>query len=99
MTLRIQKSDEAQRVVFRLIGRIQAEHVPELQAVFGYHVADHNLILDVKDVKLVDREVVRFLAQLETEGVGLRNCSAFIREWISQERSEEQRATAEQQQL
>ena len=87
MTLRIQTCDEEHRVVFRLIGRIQAEQVPELEALWT-SATDHNLLLDLKDVKLVDRDAVRFLARIEAEGAKLRNCSAFIRQWISQERNE-----------
>jgi anti-anti-sigma regulatory factor len=96
MTLRIQKSDDDQRVVFRLIGRIQAEQIPELKTVLCTTPADH-LILDLKDVKLVDREAVRFLAQLEADGAEFKTCSAFIRQWISQERNEMRRAVRAQQ--
>ena len=95
MTLRIQKSDEHNRVVLNLIGRIQANQVAELEALLKSET-DHNLVLDLKDVKLVDRDAVRFLARSEAEGAKLRNCSAFIREWISQERNEMQRVKAEQ---
>jgi anti-anti-sigma regulatory factor len=95
MTLRIQKSDEHNRVVLTLVGRIQANQVSELEALLGSET-DHNLVLDLKDVKLVDRDAVRFLARSEAEGAKLRNCSAFIREWISQERNEMQRVKAEQ---
>ena len=95
MTLRIQRSDEYNRVVLNLIGRIQANQVAELEALLRSE-ADHNLVLDLKDVKLVDRDAVRFLARSEAEGAKLRNCSAFIREWISQERNEMQRVKAEQ---
>jgi anti-anti-sigma regulatory factor len=98
MTLRIQKSDEHNRVVLTLIGRIQADQVPELQALLKSGT-DHNVVLDLKEIKLVDRDAVRFLAQREAEGTKLRNCSGFIREWISQERNELQRAEAEQRQL
>ena len=38
--------------------------------------------LDLEEVTLVDREAVRFLATLDARGVVLRNCPAFIREWI-----------------
>jgi hypothetical protein len=48
---------------------------------------NHNLVLDLKEVKLVDRDAVRFLAEIEAQGARLRNCSAFVREWISRERS------------
>ena len=45
------------------------------------------IILDLEQVRLVDRDAVLFLALSETTGVKLRNCSAFIREWITQEKS------------
>jgi hypothetical protein len=38
-------------------------------------------------VKLVDRDAVRFLGEIEAQGARLRNCSAYVREWISRERS------------
>jgi anti-anti-sigma regulatory factor len=86
MTLRIDISDERDRVVFTLTGRIQAEQVSELQGLLKSDLPDHSLVLDLKEVKLVDRDVVRFLAEIETQGTRLRNCSAFVREWISRER-------------
>lgn len=98
MTLRIDISDERERVVFTLTGRIQAEQVSELQALLESELPNHTLVLDLKDVKLVDRDAVRFLAQLEEKGARLRNCSPFIREWISQERNRMQCGPAEEQQ-
>ena len=86
MTLRIDISDERERVVFTLTGRIQAEQVSELQTLLKSDLPDHNLVLDLKEVKLVDRDAVLFLADIEAQGARLRNCSAFIREWISRER-------------
>jgi anti-anti-sigma regulatory factor len=92
MTLRIDIADENERIVFTLTGRIQAEQVSELQTLVRSEVPRHNLILDLTEVKLVDRDAVRFLAQIEAQGARLRNCSAFVREWISRERNEEKRA-------
>ena len=68
MTLRIQKSVESEFVVFRLIGRIQGDQVPALRALFKSEVPGQNVALDLKEVKLVDRDAVRFLAQVEAEG-------------------------------
>ena len=86
MTLRIDISDERDRVVFTLTGRIQAEQLSELQALVKSDLPGHRLVLDLKEVKLVDRDAVRFLAEIEAEGARLRNCSAYVREWISRER-------------
>lgn len=91
MTLRIERLDDRTSVVFTLTGRIQAEQLPELQELLSSQPAA-KLVLDLKEVKLVDRDAVRFLANSEVEGAKLRNCSAFIRAWISQERNEMERA-------
>ena len=46
------------------------------------------LAIDLKNVDLVDREAVKFLAQRELNGTILRNCPPYIREWITRERIE-----------
>ena len=98
MTLRIQRSDEHEWVVLTLSGRIQADQVPELKALLS-SAPDPKLVLDLRDVKLVDRAAVRFLAEIEAEGAKLRNCSAFVRAWISQEQRATRNGEAEHQQL
>ena len=87
MTLRIQRSVDRGRVVFTLTGRIQAEQVPELFALIGSESSADGIVLDLEQVKLVDRDAILFLAQSEARGAELRNCSAFIRKWIDQERN------------
>lgn len=44
--------------------------------------------IDLKDVLLVDREAVKFLARRDSKAVELRNCPAYIREWIKRERTD-----------
>ena len=87
MTLRIQRSVELELVVFTLTGRIQAEQVPDLLALLRSEPSTHRIILDLKQTKLVDRDAVLFLALSEALGAELRNCSAYIRQWITQERN------------
>jgi len=43
--------------------------------------------IDLKDVLLADREAVKLLARCESNAVELRNCPAYIREWIKRERT------------
>lgn len=86
MTLRIQKSDEREQVVFRLSGRIQADQIQELRTLLRAEAPNHTVVLDLHGVRLVDRDAVCFLAWIEAQGARLRNCPAFIRAWISQER-------------
>jgi predicted metal-binding protein len=70
--------------VFALSGRMNAEEVAELKALFD---ADYrNIILDLRDVRLADRDAVRFLRGCEADGMKLENCPAYIREWIDREK-------------
>lgn len=87
MTLRIHRSVEHRVVVFTLTGRIQTEEVPELLALLGSESPHEEIVLDLENVKLVDRGAVLFLAKSESEGAQLRNCSGFIRKWITQEKN------------
>ena len=59
----------------------------ELQKLLEFEASDHNLVLDLKEVKLVDRGVVSFLANCESKGVNIASCPAYIREWIEGEAS------------
>lgn len=86
MTLRIQRSTEADWVVFTLSGRISPEHIETLQSLFALEVAA-GFILDLIEVKLIDRDAVKILARWEATGIRLRNCPPFIREWIARERA------------
>ena len=95
MTLRIQRSVEPRLVVLTLTGRIQADHVPDLEALLKSESSDHDIVLDLRHVRLVDRDAVQFLAGCEAGGTELRNCSAYIREWITQEKNVMQRRQAE----
>jgi hypothetical protein len=95
MTLRIQRSVEPRSVVFILTGRIQADQVPDLGALLQSESSDREIVLDLRNVRLVDRDAVHFLARSEGAGTELRNCSAYIREWITQEKNAMQRSEIE----
>jgi hypothetical protein len=83
--LRIQRSANGDIVVFNLSGRIRVEYLAEMQRVFGFEGQQHCVVLDLKEVKLVDRDVVKFLAHCEAQGTTLKNCPLYIREWIRRE--------------
>ena len=86
MTLKIQRSAEGEGVVFTLSGRIKMDEVVELQKLFEAEGQDHHIVLDLKEVKLVDQDAVRFLARCEANGTKLKDCPGYIREWIVRER-------------
>jgi anti-anti-sigma regulatory factor len=70
-------------VVFALIGRIDKEHIAELEALIGAEGKDRRIILDLKDMTLTGEDGIVFLARCEGEGIVLVNCDPYIREWIA----------------
>jgi predicted metal-binding protein len=63
---------------------MEAEHVPELEELFDRNY--RNIILDLRDVRLADRDAVRFLRGCEANGMKIENCPAYVREWMDRER-------------
>ena len=84
--LRIQRSAQDGSIVFNLSGRIETDNIGELQNVLGLEPEKKRLVLDLKEITLVDRDAVRFLGSCEVEKMKLKNCPGYIREWITRER-------------
>ena len=71
-------------VVFRVSGRIDRAYVEVLQELIeNEKTAEARLSLDLKEVTVVSLEAVKALNVSETSGIELRNCPAYVREWIS----------------
>src|ERR1700680_5082817 len=87
--LKIQRFSNA-NVVFSLSGRIEMDDVAELQRLFNLEAVGQDIALDLRDVTLIDRDAVRFLAHCKAENVTLDNCPAYIREWIDTEKGRKQ---------
>ena len=75
-------------VVLTLSGRLDTDSVSELSAQLAAEKAGRAVVLDLKDVVLVDRDTVRFLRAREHDGISLRNCPAYIRAWIAREQGQ-----------
>lgn len=84
MTLRIETASDGYTATLRLIGRVESEYLNELQAQL--RGLRPRLILDLNEVTLVDVGVVRFLVACAIEGIELRQCPPYIREWMDRER-------------
>jgi hypothetical protein len=84
--LKIQRSGNG-RVVFTLSGRIEAEDVEELQRLLALETTGQQLVLDLRNVTLVNQDVVTFLASCEADSITIENCPAYIREWIERGKS------------
>ena len=84
--IRIETLVRRHQVTFAVIGRIESNDLPELKRLIESH--DPPVILDLKGVRLVDRDGVTFLANFETDNGRITNCPPYIREWIRRERAE-----------
>jgi len=82
--LKIQRSTNGD-VVFTVSGRLEADNLNELSVLLVAEPAGRTVVLDLRDVVLVDRDTVRFLRARERGGIALRNCPAYIREWIARD--------------
>lgn len=85
MTCRIDRlATEDDGVILRVSGRCVGGALDVLRDALaeGHGVRT----IDLKDLRQVDRDAVRLLAISETSGIELKNCPAFIQEWIARER-------------
>src|ERR1700683_3561537 len=79
--LNIVRSATPAFVLFTLSGHIDAEHAAELPLAFDGEALP--IVLDLREVKRVDREVVADLARWNADGIKFENCPAYLREWIA----------------
>ena len=80
--LKIQRSSNGQ-VVIKLSGRMDAENIGELETLVRKEADDRRIVLDLRDLTLVDQDAVNFLKRCEEDNITLKNCPAYIREWIT----------------
>lgn len=84
--LKIQRLANGQ-VVYILSGRMDAEQAGGLDKLIGDESEGIKIVVDLRDLTLVDRDAVRFLERCEAGGITVRNSPAYIRLWIDRERS------------
>ena len=83
MSFKIEKQYDGRETTIRLIGRMQAQHLPELQLMIEH--SEPRIVLDLGELALVDVEAVRFLGSCRQNRMLLRHCSRYIRDWIAKE--------------
>jgi len=86
MTFRIETEVRGRSTVFILSGRIETRAIAELKRLFEVRTDYRDIVLDLKDVSLVSRDVMGFLSRCEADGVKLENCTPYIREWMEREK-------------
>ena len=86
MPCRIERFDSREGpAVLVVSGRLQGQHVPTLRDLLQREIGV--VAIDLTDVLLVDREAVTLLSLSERKGIELRNCPAYVREWVTREKA------------
>jgi anti-anti-sigma regulatory factor len=83
--LRIQKESNGQ-VVLKISGRLHGEDLSVLKALIESDETDRRIVLDLRELTLVDHEAVGFLRECDSDGIELKNCPPYVCEWISRQR-------------
>jgi hypothetical protein len=86
MTFRIETEARGRFAVFTLSGRIEKPAMAVLRRLFELQTDRRAIVLDLKDVAVVDRDVMRFFARCEAGGVKLENPDLYIRERMEREK-------------
>jgi hypothetical protein len=85
MTLKIKRIASKRKTRICLSGQLRSENVGQVKSEVERDGPP--VTLDLKELDLVDIDVVRFLNECESAGVQILRCSPYIREWMLQERS------------
>jgi anti-anti-sigma regulatory factor len=82
--LRVRRSSNGE-VLFALSGRIDSEHVTELESLIRAEGSGLPIVIDLKDVTLAGEDGIIFLAHCEAGNITLVNCPPYIRKWITKQ--------------
>jgi hypothetical protein len=86
MAFRIETAARGRFSVFIVSGRIEAQAIAELRRLFDLQTDYRDIVVDLRDVSLVDREAMRFFVRCEADGMTLENCTPYIREWMERDK-------------
>ena len=84
--LKIQRSANGVTVI-ALSGRMEKEHIVELEKLLEAEPPGRPIVLDLKHLTLAGQSEIDFFAQCEGRGVALANCAPYIREWVTNQRN------------
>jgi hypothetical protein len=83
--LRIQRSENGE-VVFTLSGQMDENDIAELETLVKSETNGRHVVLDLRNLTLVGRDAISFLERCEADGIALKNCAGYVREWITRQR-------------
>ena len=84
MTCRIDRRWTEEGLLLCVSGRLASEDLEVVRAALDRR---HVVAIELSEVELVDRDAVKLLEKAESEGIELKSCPAYIREWITNERT------------
>ena len=74
-------------VVLQISGRIDDPDVEIVRELIESEMTSKSTVaLDLRNVTLISRAAIKLLSTVEEKGIELRNCPAYIREWVSREK-------------
>jgi hypothetical protein len=83
MTYRIDRFPTSQGLVLHISGRITRDDLDILRnALEGGNI----VAVELAELELIDSDAMKLLAINEANGIELRHCPPYIREWITRER-------------
>ena len=65
------------------------EPIAELEALINSEANGRRIVLDLKNLTLVNENAITFLVGCVANSITLKNCPAYVREWINAQRREE----------
>ena len=85
---KIERSENGVTVI-ALSGRMENEHIDELEKILQAERPGRRIVLDLRHLTLVGSNEIDFFAECEVHGIMLANCAPYIREWITNRRNQE----------
>ncbi len=89
MPYRIDRVSTEQGLILSISGRLAAEDLELIRmALDGRRL----VAIELAEVELVSNDAVQLLVRAEAEGIELRSCPVYIREWITNEQESSHRS-------
>jgi hypothetical protein len=83
VTCRIERIPTDRGLVLRVSGRITRDDLDVLRTA----IEDGGVVaVELSELELIDRDALKILAIYEANGIELRHCPPYIREWITRAR-------------
>ena len=80
--MKIERHVQGQRTRIHLIGHFHLDHLVDLRKQVE---ADVETVLDLKEVTVVDVDVVRFFVECKEKGMKIVHCPRYVRKWMLRE--------------